>query len=48
MLVCLALGLEAPPLDPAVALAVRKEVKAGVAALRELAPDMGAYMNEVR
>ncbi len=44
----LAFGIDAPPLDQAAAVAVRKQVKGRVAALRELAPDMGAYVNEVR
>ncbi|KAK4232845.1 hypothetical protein C8A03DRAFT_39504 [Achaetomium macrosporum] len=39
-------GLEIPPLDPAAALAARKKVKERVAALKAIAPDMGAYMNE--
>ncbi|KAK4151451.1 hypothetical protein C8A00DRAFT_45344 [Chaetomidium leptoderma] len=39
-------GIEAPPLDPAGTETVKKQVKKRVAALRELAPNMGAYMNE--
>jgi hypothetical protein len=41
-------SVEFPQLDPAAAETARKQVKERTAALRELAPDMGAYMNEVR
>jgi hypothetical protein len=41
-------GVEFPPLDPAAAETARKQVKERTAALRELAPNMGAYVNEVR
>ncbi|KAK4240110.1 hypothetical protein C8A03DRAFT_13528 [Achaetomium macrosporum] len=40
------LGVVAPPLNPAGRAAARKQVQERVAALRELAPGMGAYMNE--
>lgn len=36
------------PLDPAASTAAEARLKNRVAALRELAPNMGAYMNEVR
>ncbi|SPQ19540.1 17c0ff80-6478-469b-8018-7a82ef6159b7 [Thermothielavioides terrestris] len=36
-------GAEAPPLDPAAALAVLEQINTRVQALRELAPDTGAY-----
>ncbi|KAH6845745.1 hypothetical protein B0I37DRAFT_344863 [Chaetomium sp. MPI-CAGE-AT-0009] len=39
-------GMIVPPLDPAAAVAARKQIKERVAALRELAPNTGAYMNE--
>ncbi|KAL2017376.1 hypothetical protein VTK56DRAFT_2256 [Thermocarpiscus australiensis] len=35
-----------PPVDPAAEAAARKRLTARVAALRELAPDSGAYVNE--
>ncbi|KAK3310815.1 uncharacterized protein B0T15DRAFT_50990 [Chaetomium strumarium] len=40
------LGVIAPPLDPAGHAAARKQVQYRVQGLRELAPHMGAYMNE--
>ncbi|KAK3905729.1 hypothetical protein C8A05DRAFT_41361 [Staphylotrichum tortipilum] len=39
-------GIDVPPLDPAAAATAKRQAKGRVAALRELAPDMGAYMNE--
>ncbi|KAL2132918.1 hypothetical protein VTI74DRAFT_3167 [Chaetomium olivicolor] len=39
-------GVEFQPLDLAAAAAARQQVKPRVAALKALAPDMGAYMNE--
>ncbi|KAK3299588.1 uncharacterized protein B0H64DRAFT_389082 [Chaetomium fimeti] len=35
-----------PPLDPAAAMTVRKQIKERVDALRKLAPNTGAYINE--
>lgn len=43
-----AFGIDIPPLDLAAAATAKSQAKGRVAALRELAPDMGAYMNEVR
>ncbi|KAJ4298635.1 hypothetical protein N0V88_003666 [Collariella sp. IMI 366227] len=40
------LGVDFKPLDPAAAAAASEQVKTRVSALRQLAPDMGAYMNE--
>ncbi|KAK4124879.1 FAD-binding domain-containing protein [Parathielavia appendiculata] len=39
-------GLNATPLDPASALATREQIRMNVEGLRQLAPDMGAYVNE--
>jgi hypothetical protein len=40
-------GVSFDPLDPAASSAAEARVQKRVAALRELAPNMGAYMNEV-
>jgi hypothetical protein len=43
-----AFGVGFAPLNATAAAEAEKRVQKRVAALRELAPDMGAYVNEVR
>lgn len=43
----IACGIGFPPLNATAKAEAIKAVDQSVAALRELAPDMGAYMNEV-